>query len=193
MKKCLLFSLLFSISLINGFSQIYVCTGTNVNVRKGPRTNYSVQFQLQKGDKVYFTGKKQNGFMKVENIASSSTTWQGWVSARYLRLERGNMSNVANNDRESRSNNNSDSHNKDWIYGRWVGRYMGVLVEVIITEDVFIARFNGKVTDNSPYSYEEEQGFIAFNSPRPGIYNDIWKFDKEKKVLLLDGKPMQKY
>ena len=59
MKKCLLFSLLFSISLINGFSQIYVCTGTNVNVRKGPGTNYSVQFQLQKGDKVYFTGKNR--------------------------------------------------------------------------------------------------------------------------------------
>lgn len=34
--------------------------------------------------------------MKVENIASSSTTWQGWVSARYLRLEQRNQSNNVN-------------------------------------------------------------------------------------------------
>ena len=194
MKKRLFLSLLFSICAITGFSQIYVSTGSNVNVRKGPGKNYSVQFQLQKGDKVYFTGKKQNGFMKVTNISSSPITWQGWVSERYLKQEQRDQSNVSNdNNRISRNNSNTSNHNKDWIYGRWVGRYMGILVEVIINEDTFIARFNGKVTDCSVYSYEEEQGFIAFNSPRPGIYNDIWPFDKDKKVLLLYGKPMQKY
>ena len=96
MKKLLFFCLLFSISVITGFGQIYVSTGSNVNVRKGPGKNFSVQFQLQKGDKVYFTGKKQNGFMKVTNISSSSRTWQGWVSERYLRLEQRDQSNNAN-------------------------------------------------------------------------------------------------
>ena len=71
----------------------YVCTGNNVNVRKGPGLNYpvyDVEFghkrQLMKGDVVTNCGKKKNGFCLIDGPREwGGDERDGWVSAQYLR------------------------------------------------------------------------------------------------------------
>ena len=77
--------------------QVLVCTGDNVNVRKGPGKNYGVVYngcslsydQLFKGEEVKYAGKTRNGFIYV-NYNSGSTIGcsekaYGWVSNQYLK------------------------------------------------------------------------------------------------------------
>jgi uncharacterized repeat protein (TIGR02543 family) len=60
--------------------QIGTVTGNNVNVRKGPGTNYQVVSQRDKGDKVTVTETKKSG----------SLTWgkieDGWIAMKYVKL-----------------------------------------------------------------------------------------------------------
>ena len=96
MKKMLLICLmLMTVLAVSAQERGYVCTGNNVNIRKGPGTNYPVfdggsgtngKLQLNKGDVVRKCGKKKNGFCLV----SAALEWggderEGWVSAQYLR------------------------------------------------------------------------------------------------------------
>ena len=97
MKRFVFLSLLLiAVLAVNAQSQKgYVCTGDNVNVRKGPGTNYPVlmsegaKLQLNKGEVVAYKGKKRNGFcyVHVTKIAFGSAffDYPGWVSAKYLR------------------------------------------------------------------------------------------------------------
>ncbi len=85
--------LLLMVVAVNAQRRGYVCTGDNVNIRKGPGKNYAVKsdygygkLQLFKGTVVVSLGKKQNGFCYIRKYG-----WQGdwdatgWVSAQYLR------------------------------------------------------------------------------------------------------------
>lgn len=97
MKKILLVCLMLLTISITASAQDkgFVCTGNNVNIRKGPGKNYPVlengagtngKLQLFKGNVVTDYGKRKNGFCLV----SAALEWggderQGWVSARYLR------------------------------------------------------------------------------------------------------------
>lgn len=64
----------------------YRCTGNNVNVRKGPGTNYAVitynrcKIQLFKEEWAEGDGKQSNGFIHIVKPRD------GWVSAQYLRI-----------------------------------------------------------------------------------------------------------
>ena len=98
------FKIILAIFLVSGLATslkidaqtYYRCTGNKVNVRKGPGKNYSVLIceyqgmndpqQLCKGYVVKYLGKKQNGYMKVEdgNLWHWSSFGVGWVSAQYL-------------------------------------------------------------------------------------------------------------
>ena len=80
-----IFRIMLAIFLVGGLATslkvdaqtYYRCTGDKVNVRKGPGKNYAVLRwehqmssglqQLYKGHVVKYLGKKQNGFMKVED------------------------------------------------------------------------------------------------------------------------------
>lgn len=74
----------------------YRCTGNRVNVRSGPGKNYAVLVceyqgmnepqQLMKGHVVKYLGKKQNGFMYVEDTIDWhwSSFGIGWVSSQFL-------------------------------------------------------------------------------------------------------------
>lgn len=97
MKRFVFFSLLLiAVLAVNAQSRKgYVCTGDNVNVRKGPGTGHPVlmsegaKLQLNKGEVVAYKGKKRNGFcyVHVTKIAFGSAffDYPGWVSAKYLR------------------------------------------------------------------------------------------------------------
>lgn len=97
MKRFVFLSLLLiAVLTVNAQSRKgFVCTGDNVNVRKGPGTNYPVlmsegaKLQLDKGEVVISKGKKRNGFcyVHVTKIAFGSAffDYPGWVSAKYLR------------------------------------------------------------------------------------------------------------
>lgn len=86
----------------------------------------------------------------------------------------------------------SETSSKDWIYGRWVGYYKGCKVELIFTENTMTEKYDGQTAYSGSYVYQS-QGFIAYNLSRPGQYQDMWPFDVNKKVMLLDNSPMQKY
>ncbi len=74
----------------------YRCTSNNVDVRSGPGMKYAVvlcEYQgmsepicISKGYVVKFLGKKQNGFMYVEdtNDWHWSSFDKGWVPAKFL-------------------------------------------------------------------------------------------------------------
>ena len=71
----------------------FVCTGNNVNVRKGPGKSYAIydvesgtKRQLFKGDVVSDLGKKKNGFYLISGpLEWGGDERDGWVSAQYLR------------------------------------------------------------------------------------------------------------
>ena len=85
--------LLFAILTVNAQQKGYVCTGNNVNVRKGPDKSYAVydietghKRQLSKGDVVTDCGKKKNGFCLIQGpLEWGGDERDGWVSAQYLR------------------------------------------------------------------------------------------------------------
>ena len=111
----LLMVLMSTISVYAQFKKgdYLVCTGDNVNVRKGPGSNYGVimvrpeagnrlqKLQLYNGSgiiesptifvEIKYLGQKSNGFLKVYIHADS---WEhcgdatGWVSAKYFRKRR---------------------------------------------------------------------------------------------------------
>lgn len=80
MKKLIitLLTIIFAICA-NAQQNLYVSTGTNVNVRIGPGKQYAVmpaktgnncgkaKIQLGKGEGVTFLGERKNGFMKVQS------------------------------------------------------------------------------------------------------------------------------
>ncbi len=85
-------------------AQIYfMSTGTHVNVRTGPGTNYAVaqadgwvgsgidtRQQLDVGDIVKYAGTERNGFVKVIYVNCGGTAMschqeEGWVAKKYLR------------------------------------------------------------------------------------------------------------
>lgn len=98
MKK-LLFLLTMVFTSITVNAQVYYrCTGDNVNVRKGPGTNYAVitnqgfetKCQLFKGNVVKYAGKTKNGFTFVSFLNCGQTGAScyrdgGWVASRYLK------------------------------------------------------------------------------------------------------------
>lgn len=86
----------------------------------------------------------------------------------------------------------SETPSKDWIYGRWVGYYKGCKVELIFTENSMTEKYDGQTAYSGSYVYQS-QGFIAYNPSRPGQYQDMWPFDVNRKVMLLNDTPMQKY
>lgn len=70
----------------------YICTGDNVNIRKGPGTKYGINTlfnldgKMNKGSVVDYLGVKRNGFLKVYNLSGGNGKQTvGWVSAKYLR------------------------------------------------------------------------------------------------------------
>ncbi len=94
MKKIVLLSLMLFITVaINAQNQRgFVSTGQNVNVRKGPGTNFPIltdgqyKYRLKKNDVVFDKGQKKNGFRMVELLlAEIPEPVVGWVSERYLR------------------------------------------------------------------------------------------------------------
>ena len=72
----------------------FISTGQNVNVRKGPGTNYQVidtewgKIQLDKGEVVCDKGKTKNGFRHISVtkliFGSVVNVYDGWVAAKYL-------------------------------------------------------------------------------------------------------------
>lgn len=88
-KQMILFA--FLLMAMSAFSQsrtTYQCTGNNVNVRKGPGTNYGLVepgIQLFKGQTVESDGRQSNGFLHVYSTGRGRQLWaDGWVSAQYL-------------------------------------------------------------------------------------------------------------
>lgn len=98
MKK-LVFIITLVMFAVGAYSQqttYYKSTGTNVNVRKGPGTNYAVvqlsggarcgtgKAQLGKGEMVISDGKQRNGFIHVFTAYPALCWEEGWVSAKFL-------------------------------------------------------------------------------------------------------------
>lgn len=93
-----LFAILFIFGMVTSIEAqtFYRCTGDKVNVRSGPGKRYKVLIceyqgmnepqQLMKGHVVKYLGKRQNGFMYVEDAINYHwmTFGQGWVSAQYF-------------------------------------------------------------------------------------------------------------
>ena len=85
--------LLLMVVAANAQEKGFVCTGNNVNVRKGPGLKYpvyDVEFgrkrQLMKGDVVSDCGKRKNGFLLVAGpLDWGGDERDGWVSANELR------------------------------------------------------------------------------------------------------------
>ena len=98
-KQMILFA--FMLMAMSTFAQstvYYECTGNNVNIRKGPGTNYGVveltggmpcgegKAQLSKGDFVESDGQQRNGFIHVMEKGLGWPCWEeGWVSVQYLK------------------------------------------------------------------------------------------------------------
>ena len=92
-KTLLILFVLFIAQSIDAQKNGFVCTGNNVNVRKGPGKQYAIydveyghKRQLMKGDIVANEGKRENGFCLI----SGPREWggderDGWVSSQYLR------------------------------------------------------------------------------------------------------------
>ena len=95
MKRiAIVFMMLFAVIAVNAQTKGFVCTGDNVNVRKGPGKNYPVdnwgivgyKRQLMKGDVVENLGKSKNGFCLICGpLKYNGEASEGWVSAQYLR------------------------------------------------------------------------------------------------------------
>ncbi len=91
----ILLVLLLSVAAANAQQKGFVCTGSYVNVRKGPGKNYGfvceykndpkTKVQMQKGSVAVSLGKKRNGFCYVRFIYNTVGEFDGWVSAQYLR------------------------------------------------------------------------------------------------------------
>jgi len=106
MKKLFILSLLALATITSNAQDMYMVTGNNVNVRKGPGRNYGaitypsfegydIKWQLSKseGAIVRYLGKKRNGFMFVEAEQPNTSGFHcsyfivsGWVPAQYLKL-----------------------------------------------------------------------------------------------------------
>ncbi len=99
MKKIFLVFFL-SMLTVCGYSQTvlgYKCTGTHVNIRKGPGKNYAVEdlsggvhcdmgkAQLDKGEIVWSKGEMRNGFVHVYEADYHGCLGEGWVSSQYLK------------------------------------------------------------------------------------------------------------
>ena len=95
-KALLLLALCLTLGTMAASAQThYRVTGNNVNMRKGPGTNYprgaavpgrqgigyDTPFVLDKGQIVTYEGKRKNGFVYVSEI---TTMAEGWVSAKFL-------------------------------------------------------------------------------------------------------------
>ena len=101
MKRLLLLLLVAMSSTAIYAQQCYACIGNNVNLRKGPGTNYGVIRQIWKGCgvgegyeecdhetanyEIQYRGKKKNGFIYVEIVGEGMFDVVGWMSAKYLR------------------------------------------------------------------------------------------------------------
>ncbi|MBQ9164221.1 MAG: hypothetical protein IJ163_05540 [Bacteroidaceae bacterium] len=95
--KRLITMLLFmlAVTAVNAQQRGFVCTGNNVNVRKGPGKNYGfvceldndikTKVQMFKGSVAVNLGKRRNGFCYVRYIYNTVGEFTGWVSAQYLR------------------------------------------------------------------------------------------------------------
>lgn len=66
----------FQCSQISDSSRLVL---SNLNLRSGPSTSYSVKLTIPKGSLVTYSGNKQNGFAEVSYKGT-----MGWVSASYL-------------------------------------------------------------------------------------------------------------
>ena len=92
-RMSIIMLLLFAVLSVNAQQKGFVCTGNNVNVRKGPGKKYpiyDVEFgrkrQLFKGDVVSDCGKKENGFcLVVGALEWGGDERDGWVSEQFLR------------------------------------------------------------------------------------------------------------
>ena len=101
MKRLMLMALLCMGALAMYGQTQYVCTGNNVNMRKGPGKNYGVIRQIWKGCgvgdgyiecdhetgnyEILYRGKKKNGFIYVEIVGEGMFDAVGWMSAQYLK------------------------------------------------------------------------------------------------------------
>ena len=67
MKKMLLICLmLMTVLAVSAQERGYVCTGNNVNIRKGPGTNYAIDGRLDVGEKVLYIPVNSN-WVKIYN------------------------------------------------------------------------------------------------------------------------------
>ena len=93
MKRILMTLLVVVIAMSANAQKGFVCTGNNVNLRKGPGNNYKVvvsdytgeRFILVKGAVLKDLGQKKNGFCKVSTFIHQQGEYYGWVSAKYLK------------------------------------------------------------------------------------------------------------
>ncbi len=89
----LIFTMIFSVMIVNAQQRGFVCTGNNINVRKLPSfkssavISFGSKLQLNKGEVVGYLGKKKNGFYYINKffIGIDSEKSEGWVPAKYLR------------------------------------------------------------------------------------------------------------
>lgn len=100
MKRLFIFLFLVCVGMSAYSQNMFICTGNNVNVRKGPGKNFSILreqserqdfWQLSKNEIVRYLGKKKNGYMYVEAMcpvqgSMGYTVEKGWVYARYFKL-----------------------------------------------------------------------------------------------------------
>ena len=77
-------------------SNIGTVTASSLNVRIGPRTNYTVVTTVKKNDKVNIL-QSSNGWYKIE----TSSGKQGWVSSSYISASNSNTNNSTNNNTQS--------------------------------------------------------------------------------------------
>ena len=99
LMKRLLMMMLLVMATMGVNAQVYVCTGDNVLVRKGPGKNYPVNEgftnwyqtkkrygRLCKGDIVALASERKNGYIRVYNLGGGNGDYNlGWVSAQYLK------------------------------------------------------------------------------------------------------------
>ncbi|HIK15812.1 MAG TPA: SH3 domain-containing protein [Leptolyngbyaceae cyanobacterium M33_DOE_097] len=72
---------IFSISA--ALAQLYTVTSNDLNVRRGPGTNFPITYVLKKGDRVEVTRRQGDWAFIVGERGG-----EGWVFARYLKAEK---------------------------------------------------------------------------------------------------------
>ena len=79
--KQILLATLLTVSPLISFATDYYIATTDLNVRTGAGTGYSVSYTLQKGDEVEFLSKESNWY-KIKYLGKT-----GYAHSKYLKYQ----------------------------------------------------------------------------------------------------------